>query len=118
VSRTERPQGLVENLVAALRDWCDEALQRRTWLAADGPEISSFIELVCQTFDDTNLEACIEADLRPAELTDEAFAALKELSRAVMEVDAGRAPAELLADPQVAEIRALAGAALKRIDAR
>lgn len=54
-----------ENLKVCLRELSDEGFPRRAWLASSGPELSSFAELVAQTFDDTGLgDALDQGELR------------------------------------------------------
>ena len=106
----------ITRLVQALRDLSDEVFQRKTWLASSGPVVSSFSEQVSQTFDDTGLAEAVDTGKCPAELTEESFAALLKLDRAIRKVDQSRPPLELLTNAQVREVRVLARRALDMIE--
>lgn len=105
-----------ENLKVCLRELSSEDFQKRAWLASSGPEISSFAELVAQTFDDTGLGDALGQGELPPELDDAAFSTLKELRRAVSKVDQYAPPEELLTDPKVEKVREIAARALELIE--
>jgi len=108
----------VVKLMDCLRELADPEFQRRTWLAAEGPAVSSFSEMVSQAFDDSGLADSIDADRCPSELDDEAFRALKNLDRAVSKVDQSLGPEAQMEDPRMEEVRRLAGAALDLLEHR
>lgn len=108
----------VEQLISALRDLSDADFQRRTWLASEGPVVSSFSEDVCQVFDDTGLSLALDAGRCPPELEEQAFAALQELDAAVRRVDQASPPERLLRDPRVKEVREIAARVLALVGDR
>jgi hypothetical protein len=107
-----------ENLKTCLRQLSDPDFQERTWTASRGPEISSFSELVSQTFDDTGLEDALSENQCPSELDARSFAELKALSAAVSEVDEFLPPEVLLYDPKLRRVRELAARALASLEGR
>lgn len=104
---------LLENLIDSVRDLTDARLQRRLWLVRGGPEVSSFVEMWCQTFDDTGLSDAIDENRCPANLTQDAFEALKELDAAMKRVDYEQPPERVLHDPKMEEARQSAARALE-----
>jgi hypothetical protein len=105
----------MDQLVSALRELSDEVFQRKAWLASAGPTVSSFAEQISQTFDDTGLSDVLDSGQRPAELSEEAYLALKDLDRAVRQIDQSAAPRNLLKDPRMREVRVHARRAIELI---
>jgi hypothetical protein len=108
----------VVKLMGCLRELADLEFQRCTWLAVEGPAVSSFSEMVSQTFDDSGLTDSIDADHCPRELDDEAFLALKILDGGVSKIDQALRPEAQLEDPRMEEVRRLARAALDLLEQR
>lgn len=106
----------VKQLIEALRKLSDAEYQRRAWLASAGPVVSSFDEQACQVFDDTGLSPAVDTGRRPPELSEQAFAALKDLDRAVSRVEQGAPPERLLEDPRVEQVRMIAARALALLE--
>jgi hypothetical protein len=104
----------MKQLVRALLELSDVEFQRRAWLASEGPEVSSFSEQVCQTFDDTGLSDLLDSGECPPELDERTFAILKDLDSAVSRVDQSASPERLLQDPRVKDVREIATRALVR----
>jgi hypothetical protein len=53
---------VIDELVEdALRELADESYQRELWLAASGPEVSSFTECYSRLFDDGGLGSALDA---------------------------------------------------------
>ncbi len=104
-----------DRLISALRELCDEDFQRKAWLASSGPVVSSFSEQVSQTFDDTGISDALESGSCPAELTEEGFSALKNLSQAIRKVDQSLPASVLVQDMRMRDVRSLARQALNVI---
>jgi hypothetical protein len=103
------------NLKLCLTELSDIDFQRRAWLAASGPEVSSFSELVSQLFDDTGLTDALE-DARIEEAVGlEAAAKLRALDNAVAKIDQSLPPGALINLPAMVQIRELARQALEAI---
>ena len=47
-------------VVDCLRDLSDPDFQNRVWIRGEGPEVSSFVETVCELFDDSGLGTALE----------------------------------------------------------
>lgn len=106
----------IANLKTCLRELADINFQRRAWFAGDGTEISSFDELISQLFDDTGLSDVID-DPSLQEIVGRAAAdRLRDLDRAISEIDSDLPPAELILLPEMARIRELAQQALEELD--
>lgn len=108
----------IDRLVLALRELSDEVFQRKAWLASSGPVVSSFAEQVSQTFDDTGLADVLDSQQRPSALSEEAYSALKQLDRAVKEIDQSKPPQDLLRDPRMKQVRFCARRVLELIESK
>ena len=106
---------LITNLKACLEQLADINFQRRVWLAEDGPEISSFDELIMQLFDDTGLSDVIDDPSLQDIVGRAAAARLRALDRAVSEIDSDIPPAKFISLPEMARIRELARQALEEL---
>lgn len=90
----------------ALRELADESDQRRLWLAAEGPEVSSFIECASRLFEDSGLILALEDGATV--YTPEIDAAFTRLDRLLSRIDGRHPPEDILNDPRLGEARALA----------
>ena len=90
----------------ALRELADESNQRRLWLAAEGPEVSSFIECVSRLYEDSGLILALEEGRTV--YTPSIDAAFTRLDRLLSRIDGRRPPDDILNDPLLGEARALA----------
>ncbi len=102
-----------ENVIAALRKLTDSDFQKQAWLASSGPMVSSFIEDVCQLFDDTGLGDAFRSG--QSVFGEKADQALHELSDIIDKVNYKVPPQELLDDPLVQKVREKAAEALQLI---
>lgn len=107
---------LMTHLKKCLREHADINFQRRAWFAGDGTEISSFDELISQLFDETGLSDVIDDPSLQDIVGKAAAARLRDLDRAVSEVDSDLPLAEFILLPEMARIRELAQQALEELD--
>lgn len=106
---------LVEVVVDALRELADEELQRRRWTAAQGPEVGSIVEATSRLLDDSGLGDALDRGTKVfGEHADETLA---ELAHRLVRIDGTRAPALVLSDPRMEEVRRLAASALDQVSA-
>lgn len=90
----------------ALRELADEAAQRDLWLSVGESDVSSFGECIDRLWNDSCLVLALEGDgVVYAPHIDDRFRALDQLLR---RLDARRAPDEILEDPLLRDVRALA----------
>lgn len=102
-----------EHVEGALRELADEREQRRLWLSTGG-EVSSLEECVERLFTDSGLALLLE---RPGVVyTHPIDDRLTLLRLAVSRVDEQRPPEEVLADPALHEVRALAQELLRLLN--
>ena len=97
------------NLLECLRELADLRFQEQVWTGLVPGQMSSFPELVCQTFDDTGLTDATEAGVVRAELGDEIAALLERLDSTVGTVDASLPVEMLVVSEPMCEVRELAG---------
>ncbi len=105
---------IYEQIESCLKELSDIAFQERVWVRGEGPEVSSYTEVVCQLFDDTGIgdELCLEQhdgyviskDIDPM---------LHELSDLLDSINSNLDTQEILKSPNWEEIRSCASHALK-----
>jgi hypothetical protein len=106
----------ISKLSECLHELGDKEFQQRTWLESQGPEVSSFSELVSQAFDDTGLSDVLDTDSLEMEVSAEAAFALKELSKAINNVDPALSPAALIEHPTMEKVRVCARRAVSHLE--
>lgn len=96
-----------DHVEEALTELADEALQRSLWTSSESP--ASFVEAVEQLFTDSALGDALDKGSAFDPATDDL---LRRLNKALRRVDGRRSPEEVIADPLMSEVRALATEAL------
>jgi hypothetical protein len=82
------------------------------WLPSDDPRISSFEEAVAQTYDDSGLSIALDKSMAAEVVGAEAVARLEDLLRVLHSVDSDCPVEDLIASPEMEEVRGRAAAAL------
>ncbi len=96
----------------ALAELADATFQRRVWLGTGSADVGSLVEAMSQLFDDSGLGDALDKGERSI-FGRETDAALVALEAKLKRLAAGSAaPAEILADDRLAEIRDAARDAL------
>lgn len=106
----------LRKLITNLRYLSDEQFQRRAWFASEGPEVSSFTEDVCQTFDDTGLSHALYFDRCPPALDPFSFSLLHRLKWAVSAIDHGTPEEEIISSFKMERVREIAAQAADYIE--
>jgi hypothetical protein len=102
-----------EMILSSLDELADVEFQWRVWVKGDTKEVSSFTECVCGLFDDSVLGHAL--DKEEIVFSEQIDTLLRQLEKALAEVDETRWPAEIVADPQFVPIRDLARLAARMI---
>ena len=106
----------IRNVLSSVADFASEEYQRRVWLKGLGPEQHSYVEAVCNFFDDFGASALIDQKWHQAGITEEQRRRLADLRDALDAFNASvrEIPddAAILSDPRWPRIRDLAGDAL------
>lgn len=92
-------------ITECLRELADIEYQKRVWFASSGHEVSSFAEAVCQLFNDSGLGA--ELDRVDLVFSKDIDSRLGVLRRVLGEIDDGRSPTDIVADPKMQNVRTL-----------
>jgi hypothetical protein len=103
----------VGNLREGLEELASLPLQRQLWLSAESP--CSFVEAVCQTYDDSGLSDAIDSPATVEALGADAVRMLQELSRALTRADDTLSEYELIVSEPMDRVRELAAAAIAAI---
>jgi len=96
-------------LLECLRKLSDLDFQKRVWTGESVAEMSSFSELVCQTFDDTGLSDAQDEGCVSDELGTELSILIHDLDGSIVAVDSGLLPLDLIESPAMVQVRKLAG---------
>jgi hypothetical protein len=78
-------ENALRQVIECLDELADLEFQQRVWVRGEGPEVSSYVEVTCQLFDDTGLGDLLDAGSAPQIL---GLAATEELLRLSQLVDA------------------------------
>ncbi len=97
----------------ALAELADAEYQRQLWTGALEDQMGSLVEAHCALFDDSALGK--ELDLGRPVFGEPVDAALVDLGVLLRKIDDRRSPADILADPRLEEVRALAASILFEI---
>lgn len=103
-----------QQVLECLRELADAEFQERVWVRGEGPEVSSFSELVSQLFDDTTLGDRLESG--ETVFGRDADAVLNELSLLLDCFDANIDPDALLRHPRWTTVRQVAARAVELIE--
>jgi hypothetical protein len=95
-------------IAECIRQLASIEFQERVWVRGDGPEVSSFDELVCQLFDDTGLGEVLLAGRGAATFGVDADLELRRLSDMLDRVPAGLDAGSLLRHPIWPEVLVVA----------
>jgi hypothetical protein len=61
----------INSIVTVLEEFASQEFQKRVWLRGEGPEVSSYEEVVNRFFDDYAINELIDVEWRQAGLTEE-----------------------------------------------
>lgn len=102
-----------KNICNALGELSDIELQRQLWLSdgAGGALVSSFTEVVEELFSDTGLDDALNAGTTG--LDAETVKLLRSLRLAIDRVDNDHGPWQTIDDPNMVEVRSMAGKLLE-----
>lgn len=106
---------IVHELVEdALRELADASYQRKLWLAADGPEVSSLEECISRLWNDSGLGLALDGS-QPVVYSSEIDDHLRELRRVLSRIDPLRPPETILEDPSLHHAQSAASKLLQDI---
>lgn len=94
----------LREVLECLGELADPEFQQRVWVRGEGPEVSSFVEVACQLFDDTGLGDLLDGGSAPVVLGLEATEVLLRLRQLVDAVPQGVDDESLLRLPTWGEI--------------
>jgi len=103
-------------LLECLRELADIDFQKEVWLNKDKEQASSFVELVCQTFDDTGLSDAIEEDCLIEEMGETLGQNLLQLDEAILKVNAKNPPDVLITSESMDQVRLLSKIAVQYLE--
>lgn len=108
----------MSHLREGLSELASEPLQRRLWLASEGPTVGSFDEAVARTYDDSGISDIVARPTPGAALEPQLADMFHRLTDALRAVDRNLAVEDLIESPAMARVRSLAAATLRALDAR
>lgn len=101
----------VREVLDCLGQLADPEFQERVWVRGQGPEVSSYVEVVCQLFDDTGLGDLLDDGAAEAAFGSEAVGELLRLRQLVDSIPSGVDAASLVRLPAWEETVRVAGRA-------
>jgi hypothetical protein len=99
-----------------LKELSDKSYQERVWTASSGPEISSFVEAVCQLYGGTGLDAAFDKGHQV--YGKEIDGLLKNFETILQSIPDRRPPSELIQDEKMIPVRKMAEDILQLIERR
>ena len=106
----------LRKVLGVVADIGDREFQERVWIRGEGPEVSSFDEIMCTLFDDSQLDALID-ECRSLGLHKEGIdglAGLRDALNAYPDREDRSSDAEIVRDPKWIEITERANEVLAR----
>ena len=114
--RLERMAKVDWELVASgLSALSDREFQSTSWLSSGDESVSSLVEEICQTFDDSGLSDAMSFDDAIFATHRELQSALDSLSSVIDKINLDQDPRQLIDDPHVHEMRVLSDRALHEL---
>ena len=96
-----------KNIMASLHELADADFQERIWVRGEGPEVSSYVEAVCQLYDDSGLTELLQDKSKPV-ISLQVDNILRELSSELDGIDSQMSAKDILEHPRWPKIRELA----------
>lgn len=106
-------QKSLKHIKLCLQQLSDTEYQERVWVRGEGPEVSSYTEVVCQLFDDTALGDLLSSRLDEPVLSEELDSILLALSKIFDEIDYKLDIQDILMHPEWNKVKRLSSKALK-----
>lgn len=108
----------VDHIREGLTELASEDLQYAVWVDPDDARVGSFVEAICQVWDDSGLSRALEKEPEAVQemLGSDAVQRLEELDRACLAIDQRLDDAVLIPSPAMDKVQRLAAAALDAID--
>ena len=97
-------ENALREVIECLGELADPEFQQRVWVRGEGPEVSSYVEVVCRLFDDTALGDVLDGGSAPVVLGLEATEELLRLRQLVDAVPSDMDAESLLRLPTWGEI--------------
>ena len=106
---------IYQNIESCLRELSDLEFQKRVWLRGEGPEVSSFVEVVCQLFDDTGIGDELNEKTDGFVTSEELDPILRELGALIDSIDYRVPVIEILKHPNWQKVLMLSSHALTKM---
>jgi hypothetical protein len=97
-----------QNLIWGLEELSDRNFQERVWLGKSVTEMSSFVEAICHTFDDSGLADTLDSERKRSEMSPDLREIALKLDRLVKKVPQGLTPLDIINHPAMKEVREIA----------
>ena len=101
---------------SCLKELSDIEFQKRIWLRGEGPEVSSYVEVVCQLFDDTGIGDELSEMEHGIVLSEDLDPVFRELRELFDSIDYRVGVANILNHPKWPKVAELASRALKLLE--
>jgi hypothetical protein len=98
----------IQRLIWGLEELSDRELQEKVWTGNADGEMSSFVEAVCSTFDDSGLSHVLDSHQPTGAISSEVIEMARRLDRLVKRIPQSAAPLDIIHHPAMSDIRVLA----------
>jgi hypothetical protein len=94
-----------QNLIWGLEELCDREFQERVWLGKSETEMSSFVEAVCHTFDDSGLADTLDSEEKSAMIEQVIRDNALKLRHLLKKIPQSLSQREIIDHPMMQEVR-------------
>lgn len=98
----------IQNLIWGLEELSDRDLQEKLWTGKVDGEMSSFVEAISSTFDDSGLGRILDSDQPTDQISPEVKEKATRLDRLIKRVPQSAAPLDVIQHPVMDDVRVLA----------
>ncbi len=109
-------QTIYRRIESCLKELSDINFQKRVWVKGEGPEMSSYTEVVCQLFDDTGIGDKLNEKQDEIVLSEELDAILRELSSILDSIDYRMVASDILNHPDWPKVVRLSSRAVEMMN--
>lgn len=98
----------IQTLIWGLEELSDRDRQEKVWTGKAVGEMSSFVEAICSTFDDSGLARVLDAKRPIDTLSPEIEEKARQLDRVIRGIPQSGPPLEIIEHPAMNDVRVLA----------
>jgi hypothetical protein len=106
----------IQNLIWGLEELSDRDLQEKLWTGKMDGEMSSFVEAICSTFNDSGLASILDSERSIDQISSEIKEKALQLNRSIKRVPQSATTSEIIEHPAMNDVRVLAAELLALVN--